>query len=102
MYTAWASLMATKHDIRLTVALYQMRDGAKLILGDKYAEKMAEFRKVIERVQSGLKLDNPLAAATRICQKVEAGGFEVVLLMAAACEMIEPSNQAPLKIDVCS
>jgi hypothetical protein len=84
--------MATEQDIRLTVKLYEMRDSAKFMLGDKYAEKMAEFRKAIEIVQLKLHLDNPLAAATRICQNPDAGGFDVILLMAAACEMIEPSR----------
>lgn len=85
-------MAATEQTVRLAAQLYEMRDRAKSLLGDRYAERMAEFRKAIETVQSRLHLDNPIAAATKICQGVDCGGFEVILVMAAACEMIEPSG----------
>lgn len=81
----------TETTVRLASKLYEMRDGAKMLLGDRYLERMAEFRKVIEIVQAKKKLDT-LKAAMDICQHVDSGGFEVIFVMAAACEMIEPSS----------
>jgi hypothetical protein len=83
--------MASEQQIRLAAKLYEMRDGAKHILGNRYHERMNEFAEAIRIVQQRRKLDI-LNAALDICQHVEAGGFEVVFVMAAACEMLEPTQ----------
>lgn len=77
--------------IKLAAKLYEMRDGAKQLLGDRYPARMAEFRKAIEMVQAKKNLD-ALKAAMDICQHVDGDGFEVIFVMAAALEMIEPSG----------
>lgn len=83
--------MTSEQQIRLAAKLYEMRDGAKHILGNRYQERMNDFAKAIRIVQDRKKLD-VLQAAMDICQHVEAGGFEVVFVMAAACEMLEPTQ----------
>lgn len=85
-------MSASESPVRLAARVYEMRDAARNILGDRYAQKMAEFRKPIEIVQRKLKTENPIIAAADICRNVEAGGFEVIFLMAAACEMVDPSS----------
>ena len=83
--------MTSEQQIRLAAKLYEMRDGAKHILGDRYQERMNDFAKAIRIVQDRKKLDI-LQAAIDICQHVDGGGFEVVFVMAAACEMLEPTQ----------
>lgn len=81
----------TRQTVEIASKLYQMQDGARSLLGDRYAERMAELRKTIEIVMAKFKC-NELAAALKICQaNDDMGGFEVVFIMAAAAEMIEPT-----------
>ena len=47
--------------------LYEMRNRAKLLLGERYGEEMRRLRRVIEVVQSE-RGGSPLSAATKICQ----------------------------------
>lgn len=84
-------MAATEKTVRMAAKLYEMRDLAKRLLGDRYSEEMGEIRKIIKGVQSGLKLNEPLVAATRICTANSLGGVDAALIMAAAVEMVEPS-----------
>lgn len=84
--------MATEQHIRLCARLYEMRDAARRLLGARYHERMAEYRVPIEQVQSQLECD-PLTAATKFCVGSEARGIDVIYLMTAALEMIEPSEK---------
>ena len=62
-----------------------------MLLGDRYAERMAQLAEPIKAVMKMCNC-NELAAALKLCQANDgAGGFEVVFIMAAAAEMIEPS-----------
>jgi hypothetical protein len=81
--------MATESHVRLAARLYEMRDAAKRLLGDRYAQHMADIRAMLETAQSRLQLQDPLTAATRICVANELGGLDVVYIMSGACEMIE-------------
>jgi hypothetical protein len=89
--------MASEPAVRLTSKLYEMRDAARQLLGSDYARRMAAYREPIETVQAKLKLRSPIMAAAKICENVDAGGFEVIFIMAAVVEMLEPSRppQAP-------
>lgn len=90
--------MITETTVRLASKLYEMRDGAKQLLGERYPERMAEYRKVIETVQAAKHLDT-LKAAVEICQHGGCSGFTTIFVMAAACEMIEPSSSDPTSGD---
>jgi len=84
--------MAVESQIRLAAKLYEMRDTAKRFLGDRYAGHMADLRKMIEQVQSVLHIEEPLAAATKLCTANSLDGVAVIYVMAAAVEMIEPTQ----------
>lgn len=86
-------MVATEQSIRIAAKLYEFRDGAKRLLGERYEARMADFRKPIEIVQAK-KNCGVLEAATHICKNADCGGFEVIFIMAAALEMIEPSPHA--------
>ncbi len=83
--------MATEEQVRLAARVYEMRDCARRFLGERYMSHMAETRKMLETAQSRLKIDDPLTAATKICVANSLGGLDVIYIMAAAVEMIEPS-----------
>ena len=63
-----------------------------MLLGDRYREEMWRLRMVIEAVQKRLDISS-IAAATKICESAPtvSDGFEVICIMAAAVEMVEPS-----------
>ena len=80
--------------VKITMKLYEMRNRAKLLLGERYGEEMRHLRRVIEVVQSEHG-GSPLSAATKICQALASitDGLDIVIIMAAALEMIEPSEE---------
>ena len=81
--------MATELEVGIASKLYEMRRLARSLLGEKYAECMGNLREVIEKVQSRLGGDE-LNAAQKLCRG--AGPFDKILIMAAAVEMIEPTQ----------
>lgn len=83
--------MATEQQVRIAARLYEMRDAAKALLGDKYSERMALYADVIRQVQAKLQLDE-LGATLRIVKGIEADGYETIMMMAAYSEMIEPTQ----------
>jgi hypothetical protein len=83
--------MATELEIGIASKLYEMRRLARSLLGEKYAERMGNLREVIEKVQARLG-GNELKAAQRLCEDAEIGPFDKILIMAAAVEMVEPTQ----------
>ena len=80
--------------VLIVAKLYEMRNRARLLMGERYGEEMRRLRRVIEVVQNEHG-GSPLSAATKICQVVASitDGLDVVIIMAAAVEMIEPSEE---------
>ena len=78
----------------IVAKLYNMRRRAKSLLGERYGEEMRRLREVIELVQRKHG-GSPLSAATKICGALASitDGLDTVLIMAAALEMIEPSEK---------
>ena len=71
-----------------------MRCRAKLRLGERYGEEMRRWRSLIAEVQREHG-GSPLSAAAKICAALASitDGVDTVLIMAAALEMIEPSEE---------
>lgn len=81
--------VSEKH-VRLAAKLYEMRDTARRLWGDKYDERVRSWSKPIRDAQAIMKIDNPLTAATEICKCID-DAYQKIFLMAAAVEMVEPS-----------
>jgi hypothetical protein len=78
--------------VQMAAKLYDMRDRAKSLVGSRYEKHMRECRDVIESGQRRCGLST-LVAATKICEGLgEDGRIQSTLVMAAAVEMIEPSD----------
>ena len=76
--------------VEMAAQLYDMRDKAKRLLGDKYKQHMAELGKILAMTAS--RDNRPvLAVASEVCKKRNLIGMDLMLVMSAAVELIEPS-----------
>jgi len=75
--------------------LYQCRKTAKNLLGDQYTERIAEYQAVIRNWMP--HHDNDVLKATLfLAEKITDHVYGTIFLMAAAVEMLEPSeSKAP-------
>lgn len=83
-------MTATKQQVKLASELYDLRDRARLLLGDKYAAHMAELGKILKMTA---ERDNktPLAVAIEVCKKRGLIGMDLMMVMAAVVELTEPT-----------
>jgi hypothetical protein len=81
--------VATEAQVRMAARLYEARAHTKLLLGDRFKARMAEYGSVLngiaERESVGV-----LAAANIACKLVD-NPFTKIQLLAAAVELTEPS-----------
>jgi hypothetical protein len=82
---------ASEKQVKMAAQLYYMRDTARRLLGDKYKPHMAELGKILKMTAERDKKE-PLAVAIEVCKKRELIGMEVMIVMAAAVELIEPTK----------
>lgn len=82
---------ATQKQIQMAAQLYDMRDKAKRLLGDKYKTQMANLGRILSMTAERDR-KSVLAVATEVCKKRELGGMDVLLVMSAAVELMEPSK----------
>ena len=83
--------MTTESQIKMAAQLYEMRDKAKMLLGDKYKRHMAMLGKILKDI-SRQKNKPVLSVAIDHCKNRELTGIEFLFTMAAAVEIEEPSN----------
>lgn len=80
--------------VKIAARLYECRDTAKQLLGDKYLERMKLYGEWIRKVSESRKIDD-LAAAKEIINTIGTeDGMVVMHIIAAAVELIEPSTEA--------
>lgn len=83
-------MTATEQQVRMAAQLYDMRDKAKRLLGDRYKPHMAELGKIL-KMTADRDGKSVLAVATEVAKKRELIGMDLMLVMAAAVELEEPS-----------
>lgn len=81
---------ATQKQVQMAAKLYEMRDTAKRLLGDVYKARMAEMGKLLTDAAAHAQIE-PMAAAIRLCKSPNLSGTDVLMVMAAAVELAEPS-----------
>jgi len=79
--------------IKIAAKLYQCRDTAKRFYRDEFKDKIEPYKECIRKymVNSG---KDELLSVMEICEIDEIkdkGGFAIIMFMAAATELIEPS-----------
>ena len=83
-------MTATEKQVQMAAQLYDMRDRARRLLGDKYKPHMAELGKILKMTAARDKKD-PLSVASEVCKKRELSGMDLMMVMAAAVELTEPT-----------
>lgn len=83
-------MSASAKQIQMAAQLYDMRDKAKRLLGDKYKTQMAELGKILTMTAERDK-KSVLAVATEVCKKRDLVGMDLLLVMVAAVELMEPT-----------
>lgn len=81
---------ADEKQVKMAAELYNMRDKARRLLGDKYKPHMAELGKILTMTAQREKKD-PLAVAIDVAKKRGLIGMDLMLVMAAAVELTEPT-----------
>jgi len=82
--------VATEIQVKMAADLYNMRDCARLLLGDKYKAHMAELGRILTMTAERDK-KQPLAVAIDVCNKRNLIGMDLIMVMAAAVELSEPT-----------
>jgi hypothetical protein len=82
---------ASERQVKMAAQLYDMRDKAKRLLGANYKPHMAELGRILTMTaeRDGKSV---LAVATEVCKKRQLLGMDLLMVMAAAVELTEPSN----------
>lgn len=86
-------MSATEKQVKMAAQLYEMRDRARRLLGDKYRPHMAELGKIL-LMTARRDQKEPLAVAVEVCKKRELIGMDLMMVMAAAVELAEPTPAA--------
>ena len=83
-------MTSTEKDVQMAAKLYEMRDKARRLLGDKYKPCMAELGRILQdtaRETGG----GVLETAIDVCKRRNLVGMDVMLTMAAVVELTEPT-----------
>lgn len=83
-------MQPTEQQVKMTAKLYEMRDMARRLLGAKYKPHMDELGRILTMAaqRDGKSV---LAVATEVAKKRELIGVDLMMVMAAAVELSEPS-----------
>jgi hypothetical protein len=84
-------MKATQQQVEMAAKLYELRDRARRLLGDKYKAHMAELGKILKATSERDGKD-VLAVATDVCKKRDLIGMDLMMVMAAAVELTEPTQ----------
>lgn len=83
-------MTATQKQVQMAAQLYDMRDKARMVLGGGYKAHMAELGKIL-RMTAERDKKSVLAVATEVCKKRDLTGVELLMVMSAAVELMEPT-----------
>ena len=83
-------MQPTEQQVKITAKLYEMRDRARRLMGEKYKPHMAELGRILTMTAQRDR-KSVLAVATEVAKKRELIGMDLMMVMAAAVELEEPS-----------
>lgn len=84
-------MTASEQKVKMAAQLYDMRDKARRLLGDKYGPHMAELGRIL-KMTAERDGKEPLAVAIDIARKRELIGMDLLMVMSAAVELAEPTT----------
>jgi hypothetical protein len=83
-------VIAIEQRARLAATMYECRDAARSLLGDRYAARMAEIGKAIDAISTARRIGT-VAAATLMARNLD--GMNALQVIAAAVELVEPTPE---------
>lgn len=83
-------MQTTEKKVMMSAELYVMRDKARRLMGDKYKPHMAELGKILQ-MTADRDNKSALSVAIDVCTKRELIGMDLLIVMAAAVELTEPT-----------
>lgn len=83
-------MTASEQKVKMAARLYDMRDKARLLLGDRYGPHMAELGKLL-KMTAERDGKEPLAVAVDVAKRRGLTGMDLMMVMAAAVELTEPT-----------
>lgn len=84
-------MQATEQQVKQAAQMYEMRDRARRLLGDKYKSRMAELGAILQRTADRDR-KSVIAVAVEACTQRRLIGMDLMLVMAAAVELVEPTT----------
>ena len=81
----------TEKHVAMAAQLYEMRDKARRLLGEKYRPHMAELGKILKMTADRDNKD-VIAVAIDVCKRRSLTGMDLLMVMAAAVELTEPTT----------
>ena len=83
--------MSEQNLIETAAKLYELRDRARTLLGDRYKPHMAELGKILQATadRDGKSV---ITVAKEVCTKRDLIGIDMMMVMAAAVELVEPTQ----------
>jgi len=81
---------ATEKQVAMAAQLYDMRNKARRLLGDKYKPRMAELGRIL-KMTADRDNKSALEVAIDVSKKRELIGIDLMMVMAAAVELTEPT-----------
>lgn len=83
-----AHIQASEQQVKMAAELYKMRDRAKTLLGERYKPHMAELGRILM-----MNRDNksPLEVAIEVCKERNLIDMDLMMVMSAAVELLEPT-----------
>ena len=84
-------MSATQKQIEMAAKLYELRDRARTLLGDRYKPHMTELGKILQATadRDGKSV---ITVAQEVCTKRDLIGMDMLMVMAAAVELVEPTQ----------
>ena len=84
-------MSATEKQVQIAAQLYNMRAKAKRLLGEKYKTQMEELGRIL-KMTADRDGKPAIVIAADVCKKRGLIGMDLLLVMAAAVELTDPSN----------
>ena len=83
--------MSGQNLIETAAKLYELRDRARTLLGDRYKPHMTELGKILQATadRDGKSV---ITVAQEVCTKRDLIGMDMLMVMAAAVELVEPTQ----------
>jgi hypothetical protein len=87
--------MVTEEKIKLAARLYKCRDSVKSLFGKEWKKEISFHTNLIKACMKKHSISNEIKAAMKLiddCKHMDGSGMFTVKILAAAIEIVEPSN----------